>query len=129
MYESFFGHNLRILRTEISKVYFDIFLSYLRNRSYISGQLLEVRNKLRIKTQNMYVHYITIAVGWIIWYILVYELEKNIKKEMINKILVVLVALVILNMATNAMNLYYSYGNNRISETIELNTSMSHYEN
>ena len=118
--------------------------------AFVSGQLLEERNKLQIKelrlvkyiliffsliyglaaiAQNMYIYYIIpIALGWIIWYTLVYEF-KNIKKEIKNKISVVLIALVILNMATNAMNLYYSYGNDTISHTIKLNTSMSRYEN
>ncbi len=119
--------------------------------SFASGQFLEERDKLQVKdlqlvkyiligftfiygiaaiAQNKYLFYILpLALGWLIWFILMYEKEKRIKKKMVNKVPIILVALVMLNMATNATNLYYSYGNDSISETIELNTSLDRYEN
>lgn len=119
--------------------------------SLASGQFLEERNKLKVKglgllkriliaftffyvtiaiMRNMYVFYISpIIFGWIIWYILVYEIGKDINKEKTNKISVLLVVIVLVNMATNAMNLYYPYGANSISNSVELNTSISRYEN
>lgn len=118
--------------------------------AFASGQFLEERSKLQGKefrlikrflivftiiygivafVQNMYLYYlIPIALGWIIWFLLVYESERNMKKELVNKISVILVSLVIVNMATNAMNLYYSYGGDSISDTVKLNTSMNRYE-
>ncbi|WP_017472874.1 YfhO family protein [Amphibacillus jilinensis] len=117
--------------------------------SFASGQFLEERDKLQVKdlrvvkyiligftfiygiaaiAQHMYLYYvIPLVLGWLIWFILMYE--KEIKKKMVNKISIVLLALVMLSMATNATNLYYSYGNDSISKTIELNTSLERYEN
>lgn len=117
--------------------------------AFASGQFLEERDKLQVKdlrlvkyilisftfiygvaaiAQNMYLYYvIPLVLGWLIWFILMYERE--IKKKMVNKISIVLLALVMLSMATNATNLYYSYGNDSKSETIELNTSLERYEN
>lgn len=119
--------------------------------SFASGQFLEERDKLQVKdlrlvkyiligftfiygiaaiAQNKYLFYILpLALGWLIWFILMYEKEKRIKNKMVNKVSIILVALVMLNMASNATNLYYSYGNDSISETIELNTSLDRYEN
>lgn len=119
--------------------------------SFASGQFLEERNKLQKKElrlikytlivfsifygvvaflKSMYLYYfIPIALGWIIWFVLVYESEKKYEKVLSNKISVILVLIVVVNMTTNAMSLYYPYGRNSISDTVELNTSMTRYEN
>lgn len=119
--------------------------------SFASGQFLEERNKLQLKdlrlvkyiligftfiygiaaiAQDKYLFYIIpLVLGWLIWSILMCEKEKKIKKKMRNKVSIILVTLVMLNLVTNATSLYYSYGNDSISETIELNTSLDRYEN
>src|SRR5699024_11834375 len=64
--------------------------------------------------QNMYLYYaFPIISGWFIWFILIYE---KVKKKRANKISVILMGLVMLNLMTNATNLYYPYGNNSISK-------------
>lgn len=119
--------------------------------SFASGQLLEERDKLQVSdlrlvkymllgftliygiaaiTQNKYLYYIfPLAIGWLIWFVLMYEKEQRINPKMVNKVPMIVVALVVVNMASNATSLYYPYGNNAISKTIELNTSMDRYEN
>src|SRR5699024_1781308 len=114
--------------------------------AFASGQFLEERDKLQLKdlrlvkyiligftfiygiaaiAQDKYLFYIIpLVFGWLIWFILMYEKKKKVKKKMRNKVSIILVALIMLNLATNATNLYYSYGNDSISETIELNTSL-----
>lgn len=119
--------------------------------AFASGQLLEERDKLQVKdlrivgyiligftfiygtaaiTQNMYLYYaFPVISGWFIWFILMYEKVKKVKKKRANKISVILMGLVMLNLMTNATNLYYPYGNNSISRMVELNTSVDRYEN
>lgn len=116
-----------------------------------SGKLLEERDKLQVKDlrivkyiligftifygtaaimENMYLYYaFPIISGWLIWFILMYEKKKKIKNKSANKISVILIGLVMLNLVTNATNLYYPYGNNSISKMVELNTSADRYEN
>lgn len=119
--------------------------------SFASGQFLEERNTLQAKElqlikyglivfsliyaisafiQNIYLYYmIPMALGWLMWSLLAYESKKDLRSETSNWVSVALVSLVLLNTATNAMNLYFSYGRNSIADTIELNTSMDRYEN
>ncbi|GAB2318694.1 YfhO family protein [Alkalibacterium sp. s-m-22] len=119
--------------------------------SFASGQFLEERNTLQVKelqlikyglivfsliyaisafTHNMYIYYvIPMALGWLMWFLLAYESKTDLKAETINWISVALVSLVLLNMTTNAMSLYFPYGRHSIADTIELNTSMDRYEN
>lgn len=116
--------------------------------AFASGQLLEERDKLQVKdlrivgyiligftfiygkaaiAENMYLYYaFPVISGWFIWFILMYE---KVKKKRANKISVIIVGLVILNLMTNATNFYYPYGNNSISRMVELNTSADRYEN
>ncbi|GGG34445.1 hypothetical protein GCM10007425_31430 [Lysinibacillus alkalisoli] len=108
-----------------------------------SGQLLDARKKdLKIAKylliiftliyliaailENMYTFYLTpIIIGWAMWLLFSYEIKFSLFS---NKISTIFIVLVMINMATNAMNLYYSYGNNSISDTVELNTSISKYK-
>lgn len=119
--------------------------------SLASGRLLEERDKLAkrdlavakyvlifftlmygiaVIVEGMYLYYILpITWGWLIWYLLQYEIKNEVNRQMHNRISVALVGIVLLNMATNAMSFYYPYGNNSISNSIELGTSIEKYEN
>lgn len=77
--------------------------------------------------EEKYSYYLLpIALGWLMWGILLYECKKQVTKKYVPLLLTLLV---VLNMATNTRAFYYDYGRNMISSTVELHTAIEQYEN
>lgn len=118
--------------------------------AFASGQFLEERSKLQKQdlhllkhllvgfsiiytvaaiARSMFLFYLSpIIFGWLIWWVLNYELKRSLSKQRTSQFSLLLGVIVLVNMATSAMNLYYPYGDNAIDDTVKLNTSLDQYE-
>lgn len=77
--------------------------------------------------RDMYIYYLTpIIIGWVLWTVLWYQ-QNNYRSKKTRHVLPILVTTVSFNMIMNGLNYYMPHGDNTISTTIPLNTSIEEY--